>query len=429
MDLDIEMGDATEGAPDAQIEEPPRADDILVRNTSSFLAVPKLKSPAFKQAEELKEPGEVAEDEPPTGKAGGYDEAEIAVPSKIHISGVDTLHTDDIKAYVMAHFGPVDKIEWIDDGSANLVFGNDYTAGEAITSLSAMVIADITALTLGESLPAKPFKGKPELSLQVRISLKSDKKQAGAALRSRYYLLHPEHDPAEERRKSQDEYRFRYRNREASHRRSGCQHRRASDDDIQTFEASMYDDTPHQHQARRSFSPENSVVSYASKNRGKELFTKRVSTRDRSASPRRDKDTDAHMDALDRSSHQNKNLAKLIKSRMSIANSGKELFPTKAIEKGGRLDQLEESIGSARLRDEDMPKVVAIPQSQSGTSFNIRGAANHRGSESGGFAIKGAASAKARELFPEKLGITNTGKELLDSARSQRRQKAQDLFS
>ncbi|KAG5983725.1 hypothetical protein E4U55_007310 [Claviceps digitariae] len=407
MDMDIEMGDAIEVATDVQVDELPRADDIL-------------------QLGEPEEPGEVAEEEHSKGKAGEYDEGQIVVPSKIHISGVDTLHTDDIKAYVEAHFGPVEKVEWIDDGSANLVFGNEHTAGEAFTSLSVVEVTDITALTLGESLPAKPFNGKPEISLQVRLSLKSDKKQAGAALRSRYYLLHPEHDP-EERRKMNYENRSKYRDREVDYRRSGNRFRNTSGDD-QIFDASMYDDLPRQHVSHCKRSPKNSANFYASTNRGKELLTSRVLKRNRSASPQRENESDAHMDTLDRFSHQNKNLAKMIKGRMPAANSGKELFPTKATEKGCRLDELEKSIGSARLRDEDLPKTVDLSQFQSDSVFNIRGAADRRGSESSGFAIKGAASANARELFPDKLGTTNAVNEVLNSSRSHPRQKAQDLF-
>ncbi|KAG5913565.1 hypothetical protein E4U42_001008 [Claviceps africana] len=408
MDMDFEMGDAIDGALDVQIDELPRADDIL-------------------KSGEPEEPGEVADDEHSRSKAGDNHEGEIVVPAKIYISGLNMLHTDDIRAYVKDHFGPVDKIEWIDDSSANLVFGNEYSAGEAITSLSAMEVADITALTLGESLPAKPFNGKPEVSLQVRLSLKSDKKQAGAALRSRYYLLHPEHDP-EERRKTHHGNRKGYRHREVNHRRSSTQLRSASGDDVQIFEASMYDDAPRQHVSHRKLSPDNSVKFGTSTNRGKELFTSRVSMRHRSASPRRENESDAHMDMLDRFSHQNKNIAKLIKSRIPAANSGKELFPIKGAEQGSRLDQLEESIGSARLRDEDLPKIVDLPQTKSNTGFNIKGAAVQGESEAGGFAIRGTALANARELFPDKLGTTTAVQEALDSGRSYRRQKAQDLF-
>jgi hypothetical protein len=62
-------------------------------------------------------------------------------------------------------------------------------------------------------------------------------------------------------------------------------------------------------------------------------------------------------------------------------------------------------------------------------SFNIRGVAKQRGS-GGGFAIKGAASANVRELFPDKFD-DNAGKELFAEkleGRGRRRQRAEDLF-
>ncbi|KAG6001707.1 hypothetical protein E4U21_003896 [Claviceps maximensis] len=424
MDMDIEMGDAIESAVYVQVDDLPRAEDILVRKSPFSLRYIQTKVADFKQSGELEEPGEVP-DEHLGGKADHCDEEDIVIPSKIYISGVNTMHTDDIRAYVKAHFGPVDKVEWIDDGSANLVFGNEITASEAITSLCAMEVADFTALTAGERLPAKPFDEKPEISLQVRLSLKRDKKQAGAALRSRYYLLHPEHDP-EKRRKTYYENRSRYRDRETDYWRSGIEATSVACDD-QIFDASMYDDAPRQHVSQRKLSYSNSSNPYVSTNRGKELFTSRILKRHRSASPRRDNESHVHMN-MNRISNQNKDLAKLIRSRMPAANSGKELFPIKGSEKECRLDQLEKSIGSARLRDEDLPKMVDHCQSQSDRVFKIRGAANQRGSESSGFAIKGAASTNARELFPNKLGTTNAAKELFISSQSHRRQKAQDLF-
>ncbi|KAK2612914.1 hypothetical protein QQS21_001025 [Conoideocrella luteorostrata] len=396
MDLDIEMGDAVEGMSD--------------------------------QLDDLEEPGEVAEDEPAaTGERFEDDERKILVPTKVHIRGVDTLHTTDINAYVKTHFGPVDKVEWINDSSANLVFSNENAAREAIASLSAMEITDVTALGLGESLPAKIFQGKPDINLQVRLAMKSDRKQAGAALRSRYYLLHPEHDP-EERRRGHQENRSRYRDREGDYGGKVGRYRRGADDEVETFEASMYDDAPRYRHERHSSRPDRGTRLHAENNAGKELLAYRAYRRDRSASPQRVSGSDNHADVLDRSSRQNRAQARAIQDRMTADNSSKELFPTKSSWSGGRLDQLEESIGSARLQDEDMPKVVKIPQAQVGSTFNIRGLAVQKGNVESSFTIKGAASANARELFPDKLGTPNTGKELLESTRNNRRQKAQDLF-
>ncbi|KAF5595414.1 hypothetical protein FPCIR_4452 [Fusarium pseudocircinatum] len=405
MDLDIEMDDAVDTVHDAPILDIGR-DDIL-------------------QPDEPEEPGEVAEDEPPT------DDSKTLIPTKIHIKGVDSLHTTDIKAYVKAHFGDVDRIEWIDDSSANLLFPSEPTARDAIVALSSVPVADASALAIGETLPAKPFGGKPEISLQVRFAVQSDKKEVGAALRSRYYLLHPEHDPEERRRRNQ-ENRSRYRDRDDGYHRGGeGRRRRASDDDVETFEASMYDDAPRPTRRRRDSDIEERPRSYARENQGKELFSGRKTQRDRSASPRRDNDGDDLMGER-ASSSGNRARARDLKDRISGSNNSKELFPTKKSIKqfgGGNLDTLERAIGSARLKDEDRPKIVSVPSARGdGNSFNIRGMASQQGSGEG-FAIKGAASANARELFPTKFGGDNTGKELFGGGRSKQRQKAEDLFS
>ncbi|KJZ75669.1 hypothetical protein HIM_04826 [Hirsutella minnesotensis 3608] len=404
MDMDIEMGDAVDASHDMLGHDMPGADDIL-------------------QPDEPDEPGEVADDDP----QDATDESAALVPTKLHIRGLDTLHTDDIKAYVKAHFGAVDKIEWIDDTSANLAFGSEPTAREAIIALSSIDIADATALAPGESLPAKPLADRPEVSLNVRFALASDKKHAGAATRSRYYLLHPEHDP-EERRRRQQESRSRYRDRDGDFRQDYRRRRQSRDRPSEPFEASMYDDAPRPEQTRRHSDPDDRSKSYAQENRGKELFADRPSRRDRSASPRREDGDSAQMDNLVNASRRNRTHARNIRDRLPVNNSAKELFPTKSSGRGGQLDQLERSIGSASLREEDMPKVVSTAVASASDGFNIRGLASQRSNATSGFTIKGTA-ANARELFPDKLGGTNAGKELLDTNRSVRRRKAQDLFS
>ncbi|KAK0392134.1 hypothetical protein NLU13_1632 [Sarocladium strictum] len=394
MDLDIEMGDMADPMQDAPVDEQPQ-DDIL-------------------GGDDPEEPGEIADTEP------AADESKTIVPSKLHIRGLDTLHTDDIKAYVKAHFGVVDRVEWIDDTSANLLFNSEATARDALKSLSTIEVADPTALAIGETLPAKPLEGRPEINLSVRFTLESDKKEAGAAARSRYYLLHPEHDPEERRRRHQDN-RSRYRDRDGDRRRR----RRDSDEPSTRFEASMYDDAPASE--RRQSDEEERSRSYAQENRGKELFsTRRGSGRGRSASPARDRDSDVDLMGERASSASNRNKARNIKGRLSAGNTSKELFPSKMASGRGRLDELEDAIGSAHLREEDRPKIVSAPD-RPGPGFSIKGSAAQVENGRGGFSIKGAANAK--ELFPDKLGgENNAGKELFDSSR-RRRQRAEDLFS
>jgi hypothetical protein len=135
------------------------------------------------------------------------------------------------------------------------------------------------------------------------------------------------------------------------------------------------------------------------------------------------------MGELNRSSQRNRTQARSLKERIVADNSSKELFPARNSGRGGQLDTLEDSIGSARLEDQDLPKIVHSSEAKPGSAINIRGLAGQKASDKAEFSIKGAAAANARELFPEKLGTSNAGKELLDPARSKRRQKAQDLFS
>lgn len=359
------------------------------------------------QPDEVEEPGEVAED-----LADATDPITV-LGNKIHLRGVDTLHTDDIKEYVKSHFGVVDKIEWIDDTSANLVFVSESRAKEAIVALSVVEIEDPTALPVGEAVSAKSIEGKPEINLSLRFALSSDKKERGAALRSRYYLLHPEYDPEEKHRRQSD--RPRYRNRNNDH-----YSRKRDEDGEQAFDASMYDDAPRQ-SGRRSMSRDGRHASYSRENRGKELFDDRGRDRNRSASPRRDDERDTVMgDDL----FSNRDSARQVKVRLAAENSQKELFPSKTTSRGGQLDTLERAIGSAHLKEEDMPKIAAAIGDETGLS--IKGTAKQSSSSDRGFAIKGAAN--ARDLFPGKLGDTNSGKELFDSSKTKQRQKAQDLF-
>lgn len=318
-------------------------------------------------------------------------------------------------------------MEWIDDTSANIVFSSDNTARDALVALSTIEIADPSALSIGEILPAKTIQSRPEITLQVRLAVQSDRKHAGAALRSRYYLLHPEHDPEERRRQQQNRNKYRHRDNRRDDR-NGRYNRRNSEDDNVPFEASMYDDAPRAARPRR-----HSTEDDRHDNRGKELFAGHRRGRDRSASPLRDNDGDAAMDrellprtTRRRSSSKNRPRARDLKDRISAQ---KELFPIKSLATlgGGNLDTLERAIGSAHLREEDRPKIVDHVPNSISSAFNIRGTAHKRGNESGGFNIRGTA-ASAKELFPSKLGGEgNSGKELIGGKRAIR-QRAEDLF-
>ena len=176
------------------------------------------------------------------------------VPHKVYIRGLEDLTTSDIQAFSFEHY-PLNenppRVEWIDDTSANIVFGGEDTA---MLALHHFTLTSETSELLPPSQlrAARPLSTCPGSSLYVRIAAITDQKRPRAYEASRFYMMHPEHDPREQRR------------REASfqghgdYRRKGYsndEHRRRRQKDKEDgFDASMYDD------GRRS-SGRNSVSS------------------------------------------------------------------------------------------------------------------------------------------------------------------------
>ncbi|KAK5627256.1 hypothetical protein RRF57_002971 [Xylaria bambusicola] len=391
------------------------------------------------------------------------------------------MNPNDVKAYVAQHLSDdslhLERIEWIDDNSANLLFASENIALQALQALSAADyhISDASQLPARQLLPAKSFSEKPEVTLQVRPALESDKKQAGAASRSRFYLLNPEYDPEERRRKN--ERRYRDRNGDDLSRRRGRQAR--ADESDEPFDVNLYDDssipaeTKGRSRRRRSLTPdykttEPRIDSYRPSNRGKELFPENLgsrhrTSRNRSASPVHDRDGDRDMNDLANNGsavarERNRYRAQAIKSHLSRQNRAKELFPSEAASESGRLgDKVEDAAtllskgitlplmdGSSDAPAVDARKLadrvtvpgkgklaarITSPGPTGGAAFNIRGVADRRSSNTG-FAIKGSAGKSVRELFPDKFG-QNTGKELfgdIAGGRPRQRQRAGDLF-
>ncbi|KAI0407536.1 hypothetical protein F4802DRAFT_554245 [Xylaria palmicola] len=413
------------------------------------------------------------------------DEANARCPRKVYLRGLDVMNHNDVKDYFAQHCSDssldLEKIEWIDDNSANLLFASESIAEQALVALAASPVSDLSQLPARHLFPAKPFLARPEIVLHVRPALESDRKQAGAASRSRFYLLNPEYDP-EERRRRNETRRYRDRNGDGPPHR----HRRQSrtDENDEPFDVNLYDDGPAATAAasprartrrRRSLTPDYEAAgtgtdSYRPSNRGKELFpqgigSRRGSSRGRSASPARDRDNDRNMDepmsdgsAVAR--ERNRFRAHAIKSSMSRQNRAKELFPTEATSERGRLgDKVEDAAtllskgitlplmdgssdapppaGAARkLQDRitipskgKLTNRVTAPESTGTSAFSIRGVASQKSSNTG-FAIKGSAGKSVKELFPDKFG-SNAGKELFGHGTGERprqRKRAGDLF-
>ncbi|KAI0124418.1 hypothetical protein BJ170DRAFT_585791 [Xylariales sp. AK1849] len=393
--------------------------------------------PITAQAQDTPSPGEVID----TDTQDHQPDSKALVPNKIYVQGLDVLNPEEVKNFIAEHFpdGRFERIEWIDDSSANLIFPSEAMAQDALVALSSLEIGDVTALPLLELLPARKYSKRPDVNLQIRIAVAGDKKQAGAAQRSRFYLLNPEYDP---------ETRKRYRDRDGEGDRRHRGARRSREDEPQDhFDVNLYDDdtaalasrnSELRTRRRRSYSPGHDRErrsSHRDGNRSKELFPDRSggrngTRRDRSASPLRDRDGDLGMDETppsDGSVERNRRGARAIKERLTLSNRSKELFPSKATSSGSnRLEDADETssyLSRGRLADR-----ITEPAETSG--FSIRGAAKQRGADNQGFAIKGGANKSARELFPDKFG-SNAGKELFADrldGRSRQRQKAGDLF-
>ncbi|KAK4103825.1 hypothetical protein N658DRAFT_493290 [Parathielavia hyrcaniae] len=414
---------------------------------------------------EEQEPGEV--DEQTNDQDTGEASDNALVPYKVHIRGLDTFTPDDVKAYVAEHYSisQFGRIEWIDDSSANLIFKSESIGQEALAAFAALEITDPTQLPPLEDIPAKSFSQKPDSVLRVRFAVAADRKVSRAAERSRFYLLHPEYDP-EERRKRGELGRGKYRDRDDRYRRDRRNDRRRGsydDEERNTFDVNLYDDDPSS-LAKRTRRPSRTRRRSASSssdtrrpernrekgpfpaNREKELFPAKRSgvghgLRDRSASPVRDRDGDAEMDldedARAAAAMRSREKGRSIKERLSRGNTAKELFPSKDSNKpkelfptkvsssaGGKaqMDQVDDTtiLASASLADR-----ITAP----GTGgFSIRGMAGKRASDQG-IAIKGTGPT-VRELFPEKFA-NNAGKELFAEklvGRGRRRQRAEDLF-
>lgn len=167
-------------------------------------------------------------------------ESQIITPEKIHIRGVDDLTTGDIIAFAAEHFQfeTPTRIEWIDDTSANIIFSNSDVTSNALNHFSIDNMASVL-FSPSQLRAAKTFSKHPELRLELRIAFSTDQKKPRAHEASRFYMMHPEHDPREKRRhetgsRDHDFKRRRYDRKEHWHRKEL--------DDHDGFGPEMYDD-------------------------------------------------------------------------------------------------------------------------------------------------------------------------------------------
>ncbi|ESZ93497.1 hypothetical protein SBOR_6120 [Sclerotinia borealis F-4128] len=412
------------------------------------------------------EPGEIQNEISAPNDHSGPD-AEKPAPEKVHIRGLDNLTTKDVKNFASYYYtGSIERVEWIDDSSLNLVYPNSDIAEEALRKLCAQEFPeDLSQLPILQSFPANPFPDNPKISLQVRIAVVGDRKQRGARERSRFYLFNPEHDPAERRKR---EGGRRYRDRDDGGYRSQRydereQRNRQRGDAEAGFDASLYDDDEAAlatragtgHGRSGSGSSASDFRERTDKRRGsdlRELFPDRGGNngrlRDRSASPIRNEERarDNNRQHRDTAAAENRSKAQAIKARLHRETITKELFPSKlgtTHRRSGVFDAADETAdlfakkmpvpfldGSSDVRPSSKLSLAERITSGQPQGFSIRGTAKPASS---GFSIKGLASDNStmNELFPARAGGGNAGKELFSEriiGRGGRRQKAEDLF-
>ncbi|CAF9926566.1 hypothetical protein IMSHALPRED_006998 [Imshaugia aleurites] len=212
-------------------------------------------------------------------------------PTKVYIRGLEDLTTSDIKIFAAENHPSENppRIEWIDDTSANLVFQGEEAAMTALQHLT-LPSSENELLPLSQLRAAKKLSTHPESLLYVRIAAITDQKRPRAYEASRFYMMHPEHDPREVRRRGAS---FQGK---GDYRRKGYSddehQRRRRKDKEDGFDASMYDDDDGKALSRRgSISSSANGRGNQGRLRGDSYRPAREerngprSSRDRSASP------------------------------------------------------------------------------------------------------------------------------------------------
>ncbi|KAL2798237.1 hypothetical protein BJX66DRAFT_295928 [Aspergillus keveii] len=418
---------------------------------------------------------------------------------KVHIRGVDELATDNIKQFAISHF-PLEqpsRIEWIDDTSANIVYSTPEIGLQALAALThdgeLEPNGDGATLTAAGEIPAlrlrsaKVLASHPDSVLQVRSAVKADKKKPRAHEASRFYMMHPEHDPRERVRNefASDRRRSRGGESDGDYRRRRfddreLRRRRDRDHEENRFSANMYDDSgPASADQSDGDRGRRRGRSGRREQRKPDLFSKDSSVsgrlRNRSESPGRDTlmqeggYIDEKQESRRRFRERSPQPARRNQGRELFASDSdsrelfpnktadtylkKELFPSKVSNhrRSDAIDAADETadlfarrisiplVDGAHDTDPGRNRNVELFPSSKSSGVNIRGAARNedqgyaiRGAANNGISIKGRGGAAVRELFPSKFNNSNAGKELFTDkleGRGGPRRRAEDMFT
>ncbi|KAH0268647.1 hypothetical protein KCU83_g636, partial [Aureobasidium melanogenum] len=395
-----------------------------------------------------------AQDVPTTAPADNLDEL---APTKVHIRGLDNLTTDNIRQFAGEYYSldNFQRVEWIDDTSANLIYESEQAAQEALIALSDLQDGNVAPLQLRR---AKALPSNPDTELYVRQATLADKKAPRAHERSRFYLMNPDHDPRE--RKGD------YDNRRRGPRRDN----RQRNDAPKPFDVNMYDDAEEEspalsyddeddrrHTRRRDDRPRRP--------RGGDLFAGKETgrLRDRSASPVRDGDGryGFSQEQPERRTARRRSTSPAPRKRDLIpaarASNGpiellpakgtsktfgldapltstsppkrnRELFPNKSARSNHRRSDALDADETASIRRSLADRITGGPET---SGFSIRGSAQ---ADVPGFSIRGASrevNPKVKELFPSKFSNGAEPNDLFADKmrdRNTQRRRAEDMM-
>ena len=427
----------------------------------------------------------------PQNHSNNVDSLNTTLPEKVHIRGLDDLTTNDIKAFSTEHCPqhPPVRVEWVDDTSANIVFDDSAAAQGALENFTlASLTSDVSSISPIQLRDAKALSTHPDSRLQVRTALSTDQKRPKAYEASRFYMMHPEHDPREQRRRKEQKQHHGHGGYRSRRYGDDEQRRRRHRDREEGFDPSMYDDKDtSSRQDSMDMSSDTNSRNHAHNSRTR-LNSYRP-LRDRSASPDRQRDFSRRRRRTPPPSYRlrdphpfpsDNNGKELFPSKSSGANNlenrGKDLFSNKLLAEGLKKELFPQKAKNAHHRRSDAfdaadetadmfanglpiplkenshpsPSLVDRITSRSMTDgrlglskrspsssiriskdpgVNILGASAQHDM---GFSIRGGASAAGtiKELFPGKA-LGNEGKELFAEklqGRGGRRNRAADMF-
>ncbi len=316
-------------------------------------------------------------------------EADLA-PHKVYIRGLEDMTTSDIKMFSAEHHPSKTpaRVEWIDDTSANLVFEGEETAIEVLRHLT-LASGDSESLPLSQLRAAKPLSTHPGSSLYVRIAAITDQKRPRAYEASRFYMMHPEHDPREQRRRGGN---IDYRRKGYSDDEHRRRRRKEKEDG---FDASMYSDGEATSRRDSISSSANELGIEGRRNArlhgdsyrpARDERNGANTTRDRSASP---------------SGRNRRTPPPIYRSRdphpFPHENKGKELFPS--IPRSARdADRNAKDLFSSKMLTADVTKGLSSKKSTSASE-----AAPYSRDR---FSNRTLAAEVKKELFPHKVSLS-----------------------